>query len=804
MNSSDKNNNSENITIQEEFSFKDFFKICLNNWIWIVACLVCAVGIALFWIYRQQPVYERYEQVLVTDQDSNNGIGEVGKSFSAMTLFSKNTNVNNELISIKSPAILYEVADTLHLDMNYSVRDGLRKKTLYGATLPMIVQMLDVDKQGNGSFRFIIEQDGSLSLKKFKKTLNDGKQIKFKEELTIPAGQNEAQTPLGRIRIVKNPDYMGLPVTEPMEITVTKLPMQVTVELYDTKLLGDLVDPDADVIQLSIRDVSVQRAVDILNWVLNVYNQNWVDDKNRMAVATSAFIEDRLRVIEEELGDVDVNIASYMSKTGTLDVTASTGVILEKGAKIDEEVIALQNQLAVANFMKEFIQNNKNNNNLLPVNLGIESRELGEQVILYNDYLIQRNTIASNSSDKNPLVINYDQHLVEMRGAILNSVENEIANLKTTIASMEKEQRRVDAKMSGTPMESLPLLAEERQQKVKEELYLFLLEKREENQLSQKFSADNTRVITPPIGSLSPVSPRKNLILIISIILGLGIPILLLYFLEATNTKVRGKNDLDNVKIPFAGEIPHVGKKKKLKIDTSKLGKQSKDEKPPLAVVEEGKRDVVNEAFRVIRSNIDFMAGKNAGSQVIMLTSFNPGSGKSFITYNLALSFAIKGKKVLIIDCDLRHGSSSMYVGMPHKGLTNYLTGNVDDWKSLVKNLPGNPNLSILPIGKMPPNPAELLEEPRFQEVVEEARKEYDIIFLDCPPVNIVVDTQIVGQYADRTLFVVRAGLLERSALKELNEFYDEKKFKNMSVILNGTEAIHSRYYTYGNYQNLQ
>lgn len=197
------------------------------------------------------------------------------------------------------------------------------------------------------------------------------------------------------------------------------------------------------------------------------------------------------------------------------------------------------------------------------------------------------------------------------------------------------------------------------------------------------------------------------------------------------------------------------------------------------------------------------MAGKDKKCQVVLITSFNPGSGKSFISYNLGLSFAIKKKRVLLIDCDLRHGSSSMYVGMPKKGLSDYLTDHTDDWRSLLKTVPDQPDLTIMPIGKMPPNPAELLENGRLDKLVEEAKKDYDYILLDCPPVNIVVDTNIVGQLADRTLFVVRAGLLERSALKELDELYADKKFNNMSLVLNGTEAIHSRYYTYGNYQHL-
>lgn len=797
-------NNKKTKAEVSDFSIKDLLKLCLQKWLWFLICIVLSVGIALFYIYKKQPKYNRYEQILVTNQDSNGGVGEVSNAFSSLGLFSKNTNVYNELITITSPAVMYQVADTLQLDMNYMLRDGLRMKTLYGTNLPFRIDMLGIDRQGTAAFRMKVKPDGSKEAFKFVRTLPDGK-IKYKDVVKIPAGVDEFDSPLGRIRISPNPRYLGGELeTEEYELRIWKMSMQSTVELYGTNLKGDLVDQDADVIELSIDDVSVQRAVDILNYMLLVYNSNWIDDKNKMAVATSKFIDERLRVIQSELGNVDKNIADYMKTTGSPDIEASTKVALEFGSRLEQELIQANNQLSVALYMKDFLDKHDDTTTILPVNLGIDNPDVAAQILAYNELLLSRNNIVNSSSESNPLVLNYDRQLEGMRNAIVHSVNNQVSNLQTGVNNIKKEISKMTSNLSNSPEVNLPLLSEERQQMVKENLYLFLLQKREENELTQKFSADNVRVITPPVGSLAPVSPKKALIIIVACILGLGVPFILIYFLEAMNTTVRGRKDLEDMVMPFAGEIPQVGKKTKLKVDNNKLPfKRNKEEKPPLAVVEEGKRDVVNEAFRVVRGNLDFMNGKNSGPQVIMLTSFNPGSGKSFIAYNLALSFCLKGKKVLIIDCDLRHGSSSMYVGMPHKGLTNYLTGNTDDWQSLLVKAPASPNLTIMPIGKMPPNPAELLEDSRLGTLIEEAKKDYDVIFLDCPPVNIVVDTQLVAEYADRTLFIVRAGLLERSALKELNEFYEEKKFKNMCVILNGTEAIHSRYYTYGNYQNL-
>ncbi len=799
MNSAlDKLRNTSEVT---DFSFQDFFKVCLGRWSWFLISIVICVSVALLYIYVQQPVYERSEEILITNQDSGGGVGEISGAFSTMGLFSSNSSVNNELISLKSPAVMLEVIKRLSLDVNYLAKNGIKKNTLYGTNNPVDVEFLDFSEIQAGGFTIELHANGKIKLYKFFRYTSEGKQ-KYEDKIELSELGAVIKTPIGRIKISTKNNFRDL-IDDKVEIMVSKSTLQGCVESYVSKLNADLIDQDADVIGLSIKDVSVQRAVDILNSVLEVYNENWVNDKNKMAIATSAFIDERLRIIEQELGSVDKNIAKYRVESGTPYMVATAQISLEKDSELDGNIVQLLNQLSLAQYMKQFLTDNHNNEVVIPVNLGFGSPEIEGQIVTYNELLMSRNNLVANSSNSNPLVSNYDSQLSSMRYSITKGVDNQINRIQTLLNSAKKEKAKTEGKYLNIPQKALPLLSEERQQKVKESLYLYLLQKREENELTQTFTAYNTRVITPPMGSLDPVSPRKKLILVISVLLGIVIPLGILYIIESSNNKVRSKKDLDDVKIPFAGEIPQVGKKSYLKFNINLRHKNLKDEKAPLSVVEEGKRDVVNEAFRVVRSNIEFMSGRNAGSQVIMLTSFNPGSGKSFISYNLGLSFALKGKKVLLVDCDLRHGSSSMYVGMPGKGLTNYLNGSESDWRLLLRKSSSNSLLSILPIGKIPPNPAELLEDKRLAKMVEDAKEQYDYILLDCPPVNIVVDTQIVGRYADRTLFVVRAGLLERNALNELDEFYVEKKFNNMSVILNGTEATHSRYYTYGNYQNL-
>ncbi|MCH5242278.1 MAG: polysaccharide biosynthesis tyrosine autokinase [Muribaculaceae bacterium] len=785
-NNSNNNKQSEEIT---NFEFKDFLRLCLDKWYWFAICAAFAVGIALFYIYYKQPEYKRYEQILISDQDSGSGIGDVAGAFSSLGLFSKNSNVFNELLTMTSPAVLYEVADSLQLDMNYSERDGLRKKTLYGTNLPFKVDMLDIDRQGTASFRIKQSSNGDMEFYKFQRITPDGK-IKYKDEIKVPAGTTMVPTPLGNIKITPNPSYIPDGKDGDKVINVGKMAMQNTVELYGQKLSGDLADDDADIIELSIEDVSVQRAVDILNYVLLVYNQNWVDDKNRIANATSKFIEERLDIIQKELSEVDHSIAAYKKENGIPDVQVQLQTSMELGSKMESDLMQTSTDLSIAKYMQEFLNKNNDINTVLPANLGVRTGELSVQIAAYNELLLNRNTIANNSSDANPLVQSYDRQLRQMRTAIEASVNNSIANLQEQVAYMSDEVNKMNATMSSAPSTYLPLLTEERQQQVKQELYLFLLQKKEENELTQKFTSDNIKIITPPIGSLKPVSPRKGLIIIVSLIIGFGVPIILLYYLDSTNTTVRTKKDFTGVLIPYMGEIPQVGTNSNLKKLSNKniLKKTSRDE-PPMVVVSDGNQDAVNEAFRVVRGNIDFMSKNSTGTKVIMVTSINPGSGKTFIAYNLALSYGLKNKKVLLIDCDLRHGSVSQLVGNPSKGITSYLDGATENWKGLVVKSKENSNVDVLPVGSIPPNPAELIEEDKFPALLEKARKDYDIILLDCPPVNVVVDTQIIAPLANATIFVVRVGLLQKTSIKELDEFYHDQKFNNMSVILNGIEA---------------
>lgn len=796
---------------EEVFSLKDFLTQCLARWQWFFASVVIFCCIGVFYILRQQPVYSRSMAVLIKDQDGGGSVSDISNAFSSMGLVASNTNVNNELISLTSPAVIYEVIARLGLDVNYEAPGRFHNRTLYGTTLPVTAKFLDLEEQQSAGFKLEFGEKGVVKLSEFYVWTPDGKQ-EIEKEMTAKIGFEPVKTPVGRVVLSPNGRYIppkGKKAEAVTEILIVRTGMQNSVEAYSALVKGDLADKDADVIDLSMKDVSEQRAVDVLNTIVEVYNENWVHDKNKIAVATSDFIDERLRLIEGELGNVDNDIFKFKSEHRVPDLEEAAKIQMKQSTEMSNKMLEVTNQMSMSIYLRDYLNNPANAKSVIPVNTGIGSPTLESQINNYNNLLLTRNTLAAGSSDSNPLVVDYDGQIKGLREAIVNAINAQIVALNKTLKNMAGAKGSAEGQLASGPTQAKYLLSVERQQKVKESLYLYLLQKREENELTQTFTAYNTRIITPPTGSLLPVAPKKGMILMVCFLLGLCVPGVFLYIQEATNTKVRNRKDLERISIPFAGEIPFVGKKSLMdsfrKVFQRK--KKHKGYESVLMAVKDGSRDVASESFRIIRGNLDFMTrNQKQDCSIIMVTSFNPGSGKSFISFNLGASFALKGKKVLVVDGDLRHGSVSQFVDMPQKGLSSYLAGNTDDWRNLMVSVRNHEGMYVMPIGYRPPNPAELIDNGRIGDFLAEAREHYDYIFIDCPPVDIVVDTQIVEKYVDRTIFVIRAGLLDRKVIPDIDKIYLSKRFKNMCIVLNCTERKEKAkaYGAYGGYYSTE
>ena len=776
-----QNNNFAPKQSDDFIRLQDLFYLCIDKWYWFAVSLVVTLGIALVYLLTTPPVYTRSASLLIKEEGKGNSLSDVSGVLGDIDFFQTNINVNNEIQSLQSPAVMYDVVKRLHLDINYTKDGSFYDQVLYGQDCPYEVSFIDLPDNEDLSFTIYPASSN--------KGVQVGDFVRGEEESgqTMNVLFNDTtETPVGKL-IVKPVLHDTVAYKEP--VYVSRIGLQAATTAYASQLTVALSDEKSTVINLSFQDVCIQRAEDVLNTLIAVYNENWIKDKNQIAVSTSMFINDRLGVIEQDLGNVDEDISSFKSENLLPDVQAAASMYMTQSSETQTQILAINTQLSMARYIRNYLTNTTSKNQLLPANSGIESSGIEQQIAEYNTMQLRRNDLVANSSESNPLVVDLDESLQNMRGAIVTSVDNLIVTLNTQLRSLQQSEKQTTARIADNPSQGKYLLSVERQQKVKEALYLFLLQKREENELSQAFTAYNTRVITPPVGSMFPTAPIKRNILLVAFVLGLLIPVVIIFVRENMNTKIRGRKDLENLSLPFVGEIPLAFRKKEQKSEAKNI------------LIKQGSRDIVNEAFRVLRTNLEFMLDRkeDGKASIILFTSFNPGSGKTFLTINTAACLSLKQKRVLVIDGDLRHGSASAYVGGPSKGLSDYLGKRENDIDHLIVGNPAYPGLSILPVGTIPPNPTELLAEPRLAELIEQLRSRYDYILIDCPPVEIVADTQIIEKLADRTLFVVRAGLLERDMLPELQRMYEEKRYKNMSLILNGTEGGGSRYgYRYG------
>ena len=775
----------------------DMLMVFASKWYWFIICLAIALMACEVYLLTTPPVYTRQASILIKN-DAKQSNATAGMNF-----LSSNVDVNNELFTLKSPNIAETTVRNLHLEVNYMAQGRFHEVCIYGTSLSVNVIPTEMDDNEYGEFMFELTSDGKFVMSDFKRNNQEfsGSNIAGKVGQTV-------KTPLGKVEVSKAVNFFPQNIT----LRIQRYPIQWAVNRCMAGLSVASVGEMSTIISLQYEDVNPQRAEDVLSTIISVYNENWVKDRNRMSVSTSEFIDERLKVIEQELGNVEDDISSYKS-ANLIPANANdvANIYIGQATSASAQSTELSNQISMARYVRNFLASDANRYILIPANQGMSDANLSGQITEYNTLLRTRNNVLNASSLQNPIVQDYDVQLDALRAAIVASVDNQIAFLNASLRASQSIQGNATSKIASSPNQSKYLLGVERQQKVKESLYLYLLQKREENELSQAFTAYNSRVITPASGSNEPTFPKHSTVWIIGVVAGLVLPGIIIFLVETVNNKVRGRRDLNELSIPFIGEIPfhrhHRTWKEKMfgpwqkfwtKINIFKK-KNIKEDKTLHILVKERSRNVINEAFRVIRTNIEFMTAKGDRGKVVMLTSFNPNSGKTFVASNLITSFAIKKKRAIAVDLDLRKASLSAMVGKPKIGVSDYLSGITDNIDDIIVHGQTHEFLDVISVGTVPPNPTELLFDDRLGELIEYLRDHYEYVFLDCPPVEIVADASIVGRYADMTLFLIRAELLDRSLLPDIQKYYDDKRLPQMSIILNGTTDAFS-YYGYHRY----
>lgn len=543
-------------------------------------------------------------------------------------------------------------------------------------------------------------------------------------------------------------------------------------------------DESSNIIFLTYKDSSTEKANATLNLIIQVFTDKWQQERLEMIKNTSRFIDSRLKLLEQDLNNVDDSISVYKSRYGITDLGDISDVYLQQQTQSDVELLKLSNQKSMAEYIRSLLDVKASQYQLLLVNSGINNNIIEEQITQYNSLLLQLQNHMEFTSDQNPMIVNQQKELENLRKNILANIDNHIRTIDIQLKALKEYNGEILSKITSNPAQAKYLESISREQKVKESLYLFLLQKKEENELSITYNPVPIKTIDIPNGSGKPTSPKRLRILIVSVILGIMFPLIVIFIMETMDETVRNRYDIENHgNIPFLGELPLTSKKRPI-FDRLRSLSWRKGSAP--IVVNYGGQDLANEAFRVIRTRMEVINSSHADRNVYIITSTGNKTGKTYVGMNLAVVLAIALKRVLFIDADLRKGSASNKWNITGMGLADYLNGQTDDVASLLFHQEKLPTLHVLPSGLPPVNPTELLTDDRLENLIGNMRGKYDYIIIDTPQTNNMADTEIITRHADWSLNIIRAGKFERSNLATLENKEGEEP--NHYVILNAVD----------------
>ena len=538
---------------------------------------------------------------------------------------------------------------------------------------------------------------------------------------------------------------------------------------------------------ISLKNSSLQRGQDFINQLLEMYNRNTNNDKNEIAQKTAEFIDERIGIISKELGSTEANLESYKRDAGITDLTSEAQIALAGNAEYEKKSVENRTQISLVNDLRKYLRGNEYE--VLPSNVGLQDAALIGAIERYNEMLIERKRLLRTSTENNPTIVNLDTSIRAMKANVQATLEGTLQGLMITKESLDREASRYSRRISNAPGQERAYVSIARQQEIKAGLYLMLLQKREENAIALAATANNAKIIDEAIADDIPVSPKRSMIYLIALVLGVGIPVGIIYLIELTKFKIEGRADVEKLtSVPVVGDIP--------------LTDEKNDKNGSIAVFE-NKNNLMSETFRNIRTNLQFML--NNDQKVILVTSTVSGEGKSFVSSNLAISLSLLGKKVVIVGLDIRKPGLNKVFQLSNKerGITQYLSNPETDLMELVQPSDVNKNLFILPGGTVPPNPTELLARNGLDKAIETLKKNFDYVILDTAPIGMVTDTLLIGRIADLSVYVCRADYTHKAEYTLINELSFEKKLPNLCTVINGVDLKKRKYgyyYGYGKY----
>ncbi|WP_139956314.1 GumC family protein [Flavicella sediminum] len=768
--------NSPNYNIQnkveENFSIRDEIEKYLIHWKWFFFCIVASLLIAFIYIRYSSPLYQIDSSILIKDNQSS--ITSELSAFQDLGLLEgSGSNIQNEMQILKSRSLALSVVEDLDLNIRYYEEGRIKESEIHKGDCPILFKEIPslITKEIDTTFYVRI-----INLKEFE-LISASK----KESLNLKFG-SEFKLEKNGYTIELNKKYKDVFLNKQVRVKVSSIHAEV-----DNIVSGIQINPvdkffSSSVLLLSMKSPVLQKGIDIIDKLVDNYNSETIRDKSEVNLNTSIFISKRLVLIKDDLERIDKEIESYKRINNITDISSETTNIY-RTLDIDErEVFEISTQLSLIELMDSYFEQSNTDYQLIPTNLGFKDESLLLQVEQFNEIVLKRNKLLRNSRRNNPLVLEFNGQLSNYQKSLRESFTNLKRSLQTTLTNLKEKSAVNNSRISEIPGKEREFKNILRQQTIKEELYLYLLQKQEEIEISLAVTTSNSKIIDHAHGSLKPISPKKNIVVLSALLLGLIIPFGVIYLNDMLDTKLHTRKDLEeNVSAPILGDIP-----------INDTGEN--------IVVKEGGRSSTAEAFRLLRTNLDFLlTGVEENCKSLFITSTTSGEGKSFVSVNLACTLALSGKKVALVGMDLRAPKITEYLGLPNtKGITNYIKDENINVFDLKFNIPGYDNLDIYSSGIIPPNPAELLLNQRVEDLFAKLKEKYDYIVVDTAPVNLVTDTLLVSKYADLFIYVSRAGFLDKRLLAIPQNLYTDKRLPNMAMLINASD--YKKSYGYGAY----
>ena len=774
--------NNMNEQDEEKINYQELLFRYIIHWPWFVASvLVCLIG-AWVYLHFQTPVYQVSASIMIKDDKKGSGSTDLG-NLGIGGVITSTQGIDNEIEVLRSKTILKEVVNNLELYITYYDEDEFPEKELY-QTSPVIVNLTaqEADKlPGSALLAMKLSPEGVLDVN-LKVGLNEYNQRFEKLPAVLPTDAGTFGFALkdslsgGQMEGHKGERHIRAVVSRPFGVA----------KGYQGALSIAPTSRTTSVAVVSLMNTNIQRARDFINKLMEMYNRNTNNDKNEVVEKTREFINERIKIIDEELGSTEDKLEAFKRNAGLTDISSDAQLAVSGNAEYEKRRVDNGTQINLVRDLIKYINNPLNEYELLPGNIGLSDAGLTTQIGRYNELIIERKRLLRTSTESNPMIVNLDTSIRAMKSNVQAAINGTLQGLLIVKADLEREAGRFSRRISDAPGQERQYVSIARQQEIKAGLYLMLLQKREENAITLAATANNAKIIDEPVATGGPLSPKPNMIYMIALVLGVGMPVGVIFLIGLTKFKIEGRGDVEKLtRLPIVGDVPLT------------------NEKAGSIAVFENQNTLMSETFRHIRTNLQFMLEND--QKVILVTSTVSGEGKSFISSNLAISLSLLGKRVVIVGLDIRKPGLNKIFNIPRKeqGITQYLSNPEKNLMDFVQPSDVSKNLYILPGGIVPPNPTELLARDGLDKAIETLKKNFDYVILDTAPAGMVTDTLLVGRVADLSVYVCRADYSRKAEFTLINELAADNKLPNICTIINGLDLKKKKYgyyYGYGKY----